>query len=310
MSNLKNPSNRFGFIDTLRVVAALWVFLFHVSDQITLFFGNLPGISFFLSKGYFGVDLFFGLSGFLAAYQNRNTAWNFPTYKQFLVQRLIRLYPLHLAILLALLVMILAAPFIGIHINNLEDYGVSNFIAHLFLLSAWSFPAQMSWNYFAWAISALWLAILLTPLFLMVIKRISSKLVLTTLLLLMTCITPLIMHAYPYESFVAYAIPRALAGYSIGMGLYFLFKGKTFEFPSHPYIEYAAYISYAFYMVQYPVLMLFKKVMPLASLASQGTSVQILYLAGEFALCTSAALFAYHVIEKPAKKYFTERYKE
>ena len=85
---VESPPQRFHTLDMMRGVAALAVFILHAHPLFP--FGTLPG-------GYLAVDLFFALSGFVLAhaYEAKFAAGMPP--RRFLLQRLIRLYPLHLA---------------------------------------------------------------------------------------------------------------------------------------------------------------------------------------------------------------------
>lgn len=84
----------------LRAVAALAVFLFHVSvvrlDDKRL---NIDFLDFFLiHNGDFGVDIFFVLSGYVIAlvYAKKFEHFEFKQYKRFVYARLIRMLPVHL----------------------------------------------------------------------------------------------------------------------------------------------------------------------------------------------------------------------
>ncbi|RWR28445.1 acyltransferase [Sinirhodobacter populi] len=81
---------RFDFLDSLRGIAALAVVLFHQSDRL-----GLPGIP---VGSYLAVDFFFILSGFVltGAYDERLRQGQLGA-KEFLVRRIIRLYPLFFA---------------------------------------------------------------------------------------------------------------------------------------------------------------------------------------------------------------------
>ena len=84
-------------LTSLRILAALWVVSFH-------FWGNL-GIATpaFVDKGYLGVELFFVLSGFILSHVYLE-AWRGGTFKyvEFIWARLARIYPLHLAVIAGL----------------------------------------------------------------------------------------------------------------------------------------------------------------------------------------------------------------
>ena len=96
-SNRQLPS-----LTPLRGIAALWVVLYHYCGT-RQYFPNLDITphSYFLSKGYLGVDMFFMLSGFVMAhvYCGAFCEGVRPHYRDFLVARIARLYPLHVFIL-------------------------------------------------------------------------------------------------------------------------------------------------------------------------------------------------------------------
>jgi peptidoglycan/LPS O-acetylase OafA/YrhL len=85
-------SQRFFILDGLRGVAAIVVVCFHLG-----FFKWIPAPSF----GYLAVDLFFALSGFVIAhaYDSRFASRSM-TFRDFMLRRSVRLFPLYLAGLL------------------------------------------------------------------------------------------------------------------------------------------------------------------------------------------------------------------
>ncbi len=76
--------NHFLALDALRGVAAVSVMLFHISN------GWLP-------CGYLAVDMFFMLSGFVLAFSYEDRLRNRMSFREFLLRRLIRLYPMIIA---------------------------------------------------------------------------------------------------------------------------------------------------------------------------------------------------------------------
>src|SRR6185437_5078025 len=87
----------------LRGIAAIWVVLFH------LFW---PGIDPVTRTGYLGVDIFFILSGFVLShvYFCKEEFFTRSGYRRFLLTRLARIYPLHLATLIFLLIIVATLP--------------------------------------------------------------------------------------------------------------------------------------------------------------------------------------------------------
>lgn len=80
-----------GNIQTLRFLAALWVFLFHLS--FAEYFGSgIPLLDGFISMGFAGVDLFFVISGYVMAMTTAELSPGWRSAGSFMSARLIRIY--------------------------------------------------------------------------------------------------------------------------------------------------------------------------------------------------------------------------
>ncbi|MEM9410398.1 MAG: acyltransferase, partial [Planctomycetota bacterium] len=135
----------------LRGIAAVWVLLLHFGDELTTFAPAFGCLEPFYSKGHHGVDLFFVLSGLIITYvYQRVESWDVENGVDFIVKRLARIYPVHLATLLFLALMVTLASAAGIQLGG--DYSVGEFFIHLFLLHG--FQTELSWNYPSWSISS------------------------------------------------------------------------------------------------------------------------------------------------------------
>lgn len=145
----------------LRAVAAVMV-LFHHLDPV---FGNqlAPRLP-FVSQGFLGVDIFFVLSGFILSHVYANQVSTLHDYSGFLWRRFARIYPLHIAVLLALTVMVGSR---GLLDTNFWD--VADLPRHLFLLQAWT--SELTWNLPAWSISAEWAAYMAFPMVIAVVLK-------------------------------------------------------------------------------------------------------------------------------------------
>ncbi len=91
------PRRRFEELDVLRGVATVAVVVFHYSGQATRYFTGFP---FHFKLGEHGVQLFFGISGFVIFMTLEKTQ----RLRDFVVSRFSRLYPAYwttLAILVA-----------------------------------------------------------------------------------------------------------------------------------------------------------------------------------------------------------------
>lgn len=79
------PGKRFYFLDGLRGVASLLVVLFHFTQHTEFPFARVA---------YFCVDLFFAMSGFILAYTYAERIESGLSLRDFVVRRLVRLYPM------------------------------------------------------------------------------------------------------------------------------------------------------------------------------------------------------------------------
>lgn len=151
----------------IRILAAAWVVVYHLREG-----GLLPNLmpateraAWLTQGGYLGVDLFFTLSGFIISYNylDRFGHFSWQSYRRFLYLRLARIYPLHLATLLAVLVILAGARIANAKVNSPGIYSPTSFVTNIFLVHAWGFSGHGSWNYPSWSISAEWFAYLTFP---------------------------------------------------------------------------------------------------------------------------------------------------
>lgn len=154
----------------IRGFAAIWVVLFHYKTDILML---VPALSIFnpiIDRGAFGVDIFFVLSGFVISnvYQVENHNLTLNKYRNFLINRIARIYPNYLFCFTLLFFIIFSDRIIGNHmsgikhVTNAMDYPLSGIIWHLSMVQAWPFiPAKWdNWNTPAWSVSAEWFAYL------------------------------------------------------------------------------------------------------------------------------------------------------
>ncbi|KQP09027.1 acyltransferase [Pseudorhodoferax sp. Leaf265] len=160
-------------LTAIRGIAALVVVVFHVHETFPK--DDLFVVSWFRNGG-FGVDLFFVLSGFIMAhvYMRQSRVDGFAAFATgFLKARLARIYPLHLATLLATVALVLWLP--GFAPRYQTYFGVDSFVLNLLLMQNWGFIGP-SWNMVSWSISAEWFMYLVFPLLLWAYaKRVSSS---------------------------------------------------------------------------------------------------------------------------------------
>jgi peptidoglycan/LPS O-acetylase OafA/YrhL len=156
---MENPSN-IKPLTSLRFFAALWVVVFHYWPHLAV--SGTPPL---VAKGYLGVECFFVLSGFILChvYLPQFEAGRFK-YGDFLWARIARIYPLHIATLVAMGLMAGAALAIGLPVDP-AVLSLSALPANLAMVQAWGLSPVAGWNHPSWSISAEWFAYLSFPAF-------------------------------------------------------------------------------------------------------------------------------------------------
>lgn len=217
----------------LRGVAALVVMLYHFSEQHLA--SGLPEAV--LDRGYLMVDLFFVLSGFVAAHRYGpafRAGLRAEALLSFLAQRLIRLWPVYLLCLA--LALLLARH--GLVDLPFERHAPGDVLANLLMIQSWGLSE--SFDAPAWSASTEWAACLLTPLLLPLCLFRSRRLATTLGLLAVAALGALsatptawlgaALRAGPLDIYAA-ATPapllRCLCGFVIGLLSYRLTAART-----------------------------------------------------------------------------------
>lgn len=164
----------------IRAFAACWVVVYHFRGQIIGLFPSAGILSPLMDSGFLGVDLFFGLSGFILAYNyldrlGENGTWS--GRLRFVWLRLARVWPVHFFTLnMALLMAILARP-TTVTIPSSDSPGRAltplGYLENFSLTHVW-FGQNVTFNTPAWSISAEWFAYLLFPLLAVVVVKVRS----------------------------------------------------------------------------------------------------------------------------------------
>jgi peptidoglycan/LPS O-acetylase OafA/YrhL len=164
----------------LRIVAAVWVVLFHfrpllaqTAPDFTATFAPL------LDCGAQGVDLFFILSGFVLTWNyldRMGQSWSTRTTLRFLWLRLARVWPVYLVTMHLAAAWIIFTRNVG-HVPSpaVDQLTATSYLRQLLLVQLWFEPYfdGTSWDGPAWSISAEWLAYLLFGVLILVIFRVA-----------------------------------------------------------------------------------------------------------------------------------------
>jgi peptidoglycan/LPS O-acetylase OafA/YrhL len=207
----------------LRGIAALWVFLYHGENILrTVYRGSPYLLKVLWGAGDLGVDVFFILSGFVLAYTYGAAGLHRSPggYASFLVKRLARIYPVHIAALVLLLLLLGAFALAGLTFLAPSRLTFGGLLHTLALTHAWSFPIAKTWNTVSWSISCEWAAYLLFPLIAAGAQRFRApwqlRLTVVLLFVLLTVYTQLTHH----DGNMAYGMPRLAAGFCAGVLLH------------------------------------------------------------------------------------------
>ena len=150
-------------LDSVRGIAALCVVVHHfvISEPLAAVLPNKAWIDFaFFHNAWLFVDLFFVLSGIVISMSYVQSGFGTFEFREYIVRRLARIYPLHIVTLLAFLsfrMMKLGLVGVGLLHFAPSEMAVNNgysFFLNVLLLHAVGFIDYLSWNGPSWSISA------------------------------------------------------------------------------------------------------------------------------------------------------------
>lgn len=98
--------------------------------------------------------------------------------RRFLLKRLVRIYPVHLAMIVLFLVLLGVSAAAGLHPREPGRFGPGELVKHLLLVHAWGSSHRWAWNYPSWSISAEWGGYLGVPPVWPLVRRLSAPLLL------------------------------------------------------------------------------------------------------------------------------------
>ena len=162
----------------LRIIAAVWVVLFHFRPLLRLASPELSdALAPVLDRGAQGVDLFFILSGFVLTWnylERMGETFSVRATVHFLWLRLARVWPIYLVTMhLALLWVIFTLHVGHVPTEDLSRITAMSYVRQVLLVQLWFEPFfdGSSWDGPAWSISAEWLAYLLFGVLVLAVYR-------------------------------------------------------------------------------------------------------------------------------------------
>jgi peptidoglycan/LPS O-acetylase OafA/YrhL len=232
----------------LRALAAVWVVLFHYRPDFISLFPVIAVLTPAVGKGFFAVDLFFVLSGFILAYTYFGRYRGHRSdYLTFLSHRIARIYPVHLFTLVLLLALLGGAELIHASVSS-GRYDVPSFFYNLFLVHSWGFLDWDTWNQPSWSLSAEWFAyVFIFPLSWIALRRVTRARYAVALMLL--AIAALVAWNFsPLASSLARFAVRVSCEFFAGACLYVLFRRNAFKTEFVAEAGFAASIALAWFV--------------------------------------------------------------
>jgi peptidoglycan/LPS O-acetylase OafA/YrhL len=213
---------------SLRFFFALWVFLSHCDFIIGT---DSWAYRHIFQEGYIGVGFFFILSGFILSYVYQDKIQRkLISYREFILLRLFRIYPLYFVTLL------LAIPLVGYATG---EFFITRFLSHVFMLQSF-IPAEsfyFGFNGPAWSVSNELFFYLLFPFLIVRFPRAASLLAGIVVMSLATLFDP--HFGSPDGELVHYLFyinPLVrLADFIFGMALFKMMEGEI-KLPQHSMI--------------------------------------------------------------------------
>jgi peptidoglycan/LPS O-acetylase OafA/YrhL len=155
----------------LRAVAVAGVLACHFAASSVSLLALGPNAERVFILGGYGVSLFFVLSGFILCHAYSAATWTKTGYIRFLLKRLARIYPLHIAVLVSTLALYEGVRPWG---YNQPVFDLTLFLRHATLTQAWWDYTMGMWNQASWSISAEGFAYLCFPAVVWVMRGITS----------------------------------------------------------------------------------------------------------------------------------------
>lgn len=194
----------------VRILAALWVVVFHFRGNLASEFESYVYVAPVIEYGELGVDLFFTLSGFVIALvygRKLGQGWSTAASANFWWARFARLWPAYMFMLLVVTIWHIMFVVTGRPDPVApRDLSLGSFFRQVFMVVQWTEADsdRLTWNGPAWTVSAEVLAYLVFPVFTIVAIRAVNRIPTAALPILAVASTaPLIISAILRDSLYA-----------------------------------------------------------------------------------------------------------
>lgn len=162
------PTNNLATIEGLRFISALTIVAFH---YVPYLFPDIPIDLQPTANLELAVDLFFVISGIVITRAYADRIASGADYINFMIRRVARIYPLHIATLGFYVLLGIAIKLGYFSAKDNERYRLDAILENFFLVQSWGVASGQAFNYVSWSISAEWFLYLTFPLTYMLMKR-------------------------------------------------------------------------------------------------------------------------------------------
>jgi peptidoglycan/LPS O-acetylase OafA/YrhL len=217
----------------VRIIAAMWVVLFHVRGNIAAEFpwlGEIIGPV--LAHGELGVDLFFALSGYVLALnygERMGLRLDRKATVKFWWARLARVWPAYAFML------VFTAVWHGVLLARqsadpvvVRDYSIGSFLRQLTLVVQWTEPGfdRLTWNGAAWSVSAEAFAYLLYPVIALFLFRLNRAFSTRSLIVMAGVVLfPVVFFSYVLGLYGAWMwMLRILCAFTAGALMFYIVR--------------------------------------------------------------------------------------
>ena len=229
----RKPSEKIAALAGARAFPPLMVVMFHFSEGHH--YSHVRLLDLFATRGYLWVEFFFVLSGFILTHvywPRLKDLFSRAGYIAFLRARLIRLYPLHLFMLLWILAMVVALRLLAAHGGYLsifdakyhQDVSVKGFWLSVALVHAWNTMNTLTWNGVSWFVSVEFALCLLFPVFLWLAEGALWRGFALIAVGLCGLVALLLTSKHGLDITYHNGVLRGLSDFAIGVGMAVLFR--------------------------------------------------------------------------------------
>jgi len=218
-------------LTSIRGLAAWWVAIYHFREYLP----TAPDswIIAVAARGFYAVDLFFILSGFVLQLNYSRLFWspNITSLYTFSIARFARVYPLHLFMMLVFLINPVMITLFSRHgLGQMDSrYNPIDYILSLLLIQNWGFRNFETWNIPSWSISTEFAAYILFPMAsYLILRRVRSSAIAILMIILLTGTISIVFWGYGAVSLgnniSELGLPRCVLEFLAGMVLCSFFQ--------------------------------------------------------------------------------------